>query len=107
MALIKVGRTQLVWPGRYRSMRESDIEQYLVDRVKELGGECRKVKWIGRRGAPDRVVMMQGKGTIWVEVKAPGGKPKPHQSREHARMRNKGQQVEVVDSFQRVDEVLA
>lgn len=95
-------------------MRESDIEEYLVKRVKELGGECRKVRWIGRRSAPDRVVMLpndprigQWPQTIWVELKAPGVKPRPHQLREHKRMRDMGQEVEVVDSFERVDEVLA
>lgn len=95
-------------------MRESDIEKYLVERVKALGGEVRKVKWIGRRGAPDRLVMLpsdpsigQWSATIWVELKAPGEKAKPHQAREHERMRHMGQQVEVVDSFERVDEVLA
>ena len=30
--------------------RESHIEAYLVKRAKELGGEVRKVKWIGRTG---------------------------------------------------------
>lgn len=39
-------------------MRESQIEKHLVKRVKELGGECRKVRFIGRRGAPDRLVML-------------------------------------------------
>jgi hypothetical protein len=89
-------------------MRERDIEAYLVKRVTELGGEIRKVKWIGRNGAPDRVVMMADvtPHTIWVELKAPGEKPKPHQLREHTRMRIAGQRVEVVDSFERVDEVL-
>lgn len=94
--------------------RESQIEDYLVRRVKELGGEVRKVKWIGRNGAPDRVVMFVGSGkcgctlpqTIWVELKAPGEKPKPHQVREHQRMRTMGQRVEVVDSFEGVDGVL-
>lgn len=87
-------------------MRERDIEKYLVERVKAIGGEVRKVKWIGRRGAPDRLVMLPGK-TLWVELKAPGEKAKPHQVREHERMRRTGQRVEVVDSFERVDEVLA
>jgi len=87
-------------------VREGDIEQYLVDRAKALGGEVRKVKWIGRHGAPDRLVMSPGK-TLWVELKAPGEKPKPHQAREHERMRKMGQRVVVVDSFERVDEVLA
>lgn len=97
-------------------MRESTIEQYLVDQVKTKGGEVRKVKWIGRHGAPDRIVMLPptplGEGirlpgkTLWVELKAPGEKAKPHQVREHERMRRMGQRVEVVDSFERVDEVL-
>jgi hypothetical protein len=39
-------------------VRESDIERHLVQRVKALGGEVRKVQWIGRRGAPDRLVMV-------------------------------------------------
>lgn len=98
-------------------MRESDIESYLVERVKALGGEVRKVKWIGRRGAPDRLVMLppgiaicpgpEYGRTMWVELKAPGEKAKPHQLREHARMKAMGQRVEIVDSFERVDEVLA
>ena len=86
--------------------RESEIESYLVDRVKALGGEVRKVKWIGRNGAPDRLVMLPWK-TVWVELKRPGEKAKPHQVREHARMRDMGQCVEVIDSFEGVDEVLA
>lgn len=97
-------------------MRESYIEQYLVDRVKELGGEVRKVQWIGRKGAPDRLVMLPdcydgtvvtlGGATIWIELKAPGEKAKPHQLREHDRMRKMGQRVEVIDSIEGVDEVL-
>lgn len=89
-------------------MRESVIERYLVQRAKELGGEVRKVKWIGRNGAPDRLVMLpdRARSAIWVELKAPGEKCKPHQVREHERMRRMGQRVEVVDSFERVDEVL-
>jgi len=102
-------------------MRESVIERYLVKRVKEAGGEVRKVKWIGRRGAPDRVVMLPSRDlltanpsvvryvypvTAWVELKAPGAKPEPHQAREHKRMRRMGQHVVVIDSFQQVDELL-
>lgn len=86
--------------------RESDIESYLVERVRDMQGEVRKVKWLGRHGAPDRIVMVPGR-TIWVELKAPGEKAKPHQVREHERMRRMGQRVEVVDSFEGVDEVLA
>lgn len=97
-------------------MRESDIENYLVERVKALGGEVRKVKWIGRRGAPDRLVMLppgivvypgpEFGYTIWVELKAPGEKAKPHQTREHERMHRMGQRVEVIDSIEGVDALI-
>lgn len=88
-------------------MRESDIESYLVAQAASRGGQVRKVRWIGRNGAPDRVVMLPGGRVIWVELKAPGQKAKPHQAREHARMQAMGQLVAVVDSFDGVDEVLA
>lgn len=97
-------------------MRESDIEDYLVKRVREMGGEVRKVKWLGRNGAPDRLVMLKGihNHAIWVELKAEGLTAlfphTPHerqQHREHERMRAMGQRVVVIDSLKGVDEVLA
>lgn len=107
---------------------EAKIEKYLVKQVEALGGEVRKVKWIGRRGAPDRLVMLPelrkrvrhdgprgttyadklvcAAATIWVELKAPGKVPEPHQAREHERMRKMGQRVEVIDSMEGVDNLL-
>ena len=96
-------------------MRESEIERHLVKRVKELGGECRKVQFIGRRGAPDRLVMLPAMAcadrqddplSVWIELKSTGVKPEPHQLREHARMRAMGQRVEVIDSIEGVEELL-
>jgi hypothetical protein len=96
-------------------MRERDIEAYLVKRVKAMGGEVRKVQWIGRRGAPDRLVMLPRTWSvsgnlctaIWVELKAPGVKAEAHQVREHQRMQAMGQRVVVIDSLKGVDEVLS
>lgn len=86
-------------------MRESDIEKYLVKRLKQSGAEVRKLKWIGRRGAPDRVVLYNGL-TVWVEVKAPGEKLEPHQEREHARMSAAGQILFTIDSLDGAEEVI-
>lgn len=101
-------------------VRERDIERHLVKRVKELGGEVRKVQWVGRCGAPDRLVMLPKQSpeeaqfpfgrkarTTWVELKAPGVKPEAHQLREHERMRAMGQRVVVIDSIEGVEELLA
>lgn len=76
---------------------ERDIEKYLVDCVKQAGGEVRKVKWIGRNSAPDRRIML-GNGA-WAELKAPGNYPTPAQAREHVRMMNTGEIVVVIASF--------
>jgi hypothetical protein len=98
--------------GRKIRLNERDIERHLVTRVKALGGECRKVQWIGRRGAPDRLVMLPAeyfddtRCTTWVELKAPGVKAEPHQLREHERMRAMGQRVVVIDSIEGVDALL-
>lgn len=93
---------------------ERDIERELVKRVKKAGGEVRKVKWIGRRGAPDRLVLLppkkhpvsgvtllQGR-TIWVELKAPGKKPRRNQERELRALADAGQTVYVIDSIESV-----
>ena len=103
-------------------MRESDIERYLVRKVKASGGEVRKVKWVGRDGAPDRLVMLPkpwGNSsfplhqTIWVELKRPGKAAtfpadahERKQHREHERMRKMGQRVEIIDSIEGVDRLL-
>lgn len=102
-------------------MRERDIEAHLVKRVKALGGEVRKVAWVGRRGAPDRLVMLpyptywqspvsqeyERHYAVWVELKAPGKKAEPHQLREHNRMRKMGQRVVVIDSIEAIEELLS
>lgn len=87
-------------------MKESEIEAYLVRQVKAAGGEVRKCTWVGRRGAPDRLVLLPGRAAWYVELKAPGKMPNQIQVREHARLRELGQQVAVIDSMEGVDFLL-
>lgn len=86
-------------------MLEREVEAYLKKAAERIGGEVRKVQWIGRRGAPDRLVMIQGH-VLWVELKAPGRKPQAHQEREHKKMRKKGMLVFVIDHPDKVDALL-
>lgn len=92
-------------------MLERDVEDYLVRRVAAMGGEVRKVQWIGRKSAPDRRVMLNG--GVWVELKRPGALAtfpsnahERQQAREHHRMRVQGERVEVIDSFAGVEQLL-
>lgn len=95
-------------------MRESKIEAHLRQRIEAIGGLCYKFVSPGRRHVPDRIVLLpmrdialwRGKPigrTIFVELKAPGKKPTPGQLREHARLRELGFQIEVLDSIEAVD----
>ena len=73
---------------------EGKLRAKLKARVEAYGGEIRAVAWLGRRYAPDVMVLLpycEGKidrsQHLFVETKAPGGKPTVGQEREHERMR--------------------
>ena len=87
-------------------MRESLIEDYLVSEVKKLKGEVRKVKWIGRNGAPDRLIFLPAYSPF-VELKKPGKEPTAAQKREHKRMRICGMIVLVMSEYEHVDKFIA
>lgn len=83
-------------------MRESQVAKYLVKRVESLGGEVRRVEWIGRRGAPDVLVLLPMRH-CYVEEKRPGEVPTTIQLREHERLRAAGIEVLVIDSCELVN----
>ncbi|NWL89997.1 VRR-NUC domain-containing protein [Paenibacillus sp. 79R4] len=87
-------------------MRERDIETYLRDRIKAVGGWAPKWTSPGNSGVPDRIVFLPGGHTIFVELKAPGGKPRPLQLAQHKRLRGLGYDVRVIDSREQVDDLL-
>ncbi|WP_447875375.1 VRR-NUC domain-containing protein [Serratia fonticola] len=79
-------------------IRESVIEANLVKQVKAAGGTAYKFTSPGRRGVPDRLVLLPGGRAVFVECKAPGEAPRPDQVREHNRLRALGFSVVVLDS---------
>lgn len=87
-------------------MREHDVENYLRDRVKDAGGIAYKFVSPGNNGVPDRIVMLPGVHDIFVELKAPGGKPTALQRNQHKRLRALGRDVRVIDNKEQVDVML-
>jgi hypothetical protein len=85
---------------------EGKIVAAIKSVVKELHGEVRKCQWVGRIGAPDLLIMLPG-WHFWVEVKAPGKKPKAHQQREHKLMAESGCEVRVYDAASAVAKLIA
>lgn len=84
---------------------EGKVVAYVKALVKSMGGHVRKCRWEGRVGAPDMLVMLEGRH-FWIEAKAPGEEPRPVQLKEHKTMRTVGGcAVYVVDSPAAVDEL--
>ena len=83
-------------------MREREIERKLVNAVKVAGGIC--PKWVapGFDGVPDRIVLMPGGKIAFVEVKAPGEKPRPLQVSRHELLRQLGFKVFVLDGVEKI-----
>jgi len=80
-------------------MLESYVERKVCDYAKRRGWLVRKLQWIGRHGAPDRVFVKSGR-IVFVEFKAPGRKPTKNQEQEIARLRREGCEVHVVDDIE-------
>ena len=84
-------------------MLEKEIEKYLVQRVKAVGGKA--YKWVspGNDGVPDRIVFWPNGQVDLVELKAPGKKPTALQLSKHKELEDLGQTVWVADSKEAVD----
>lgn len=83
-------------------MRESEIEKYLVNKFNAAGAQVRKLQFLCRNGAPDRLIMWRGK-VVFVELKATGEKMRPDQQREFMQMKSAGVHVYCIDSKEKVD----
>ena len=57
-------------------MREKQVEAKLVRAVREAGGMCPKLVSPGLAGMPDRLLLLPGCRIGFVEVKAPGERPR-------------------------------
>lgn len=88
-------------------MTEKQIEKYLWDRAKELGGIA--LKWIspGFTGVPDRIVILPHGRIAFAELKAPGKTPPKRQKSVIKLLIKLGCKVEVIDSKLKVDSFLA
>ena len=87
-------------------MREVTIERYLYDQVKKAGGYAYKFVSPGRRGVPDRLIVMPGGVTWFCEVKTPQGKLSPLQVAEITQLRALGCNVSVIWSKKDIDELM-
>ena len=87
-------------------MREARIEVKLKVEIERRGGLSLKFVSPGWAGAPDRLVLMPG-GRLWfVELKAPGKRPRPLQEKRIAELTGRGFRVRVISSLGELEEFL-
>ena len=84
-------------------MLESQIERYFCREIKKLGGRTLKLTPPGMAGMPDRLVLLPGGRVVFVELKAPGEKPRPLQRKRARELWGLGFGVVFIDSYQGVD----
>lgn len=87
-------------------MKEKYVEQKLVLEVKRRGGICPKWTSPGTVGMPDRLVFLPDGKFGMVEVKAPGGRPRPLQLSGRRLLRSLGFWVYVLDDPAQIGGIL-
>lgn len=86
-------------------MLEKQIEQKLKEQIESLGGKAFKFISPGNSGVPDRIVLLNGQ-CYFVELKKPGGKPRPLQKVIHEQFEKLGFHVYVISSLEEVEDFI-
>lgn len=88
-------------------MREKAIEQKLTAAVKAKGGIALKLTSPGFDGVPDRLVLLPHGKIGFVELKAPGRKPRTIQIKRMAQLMKLGFKVFVIDRPEQIGGVIS
>lgn len=87
-------------------MLEKEIEQKLVKAVKQRDGFCIKFISVGFNGIPDRLVLLPKGRMAFIELKAPGKKPRALQIRRIKQLSALGFACYVVDNIDEIGGVI-
>ena len=87
-------------------MRERTVEQALTRAVQAHGGLCWKFTSPGLAGVPDRIIILPEGKVGFVEVKAPGQKPRPVQQHRLNQIRTLGATAIVIDHPDQIEGAL-
>ena len=88
-------------------MREKTIEQKFRKAVWDAGGLALKFTSPGFDGVPDRLALLPGGRMAFVEIRAPGEKPRPLQLARHRMLRRLGFKVYVLDAAEQIEKIIS
>lgn len=87
-------------------MLERKIEQKLKKEVERVGGLCLKFTSPGMAGVPDRLVLLPHGKICFAELKAPKQKLRPLQLKRKEQLEALDFKVHVIDSYDKIQEVV-
>lgn len=87
-------------------MREKDIEQILIRKVKKRDGLALKFISPNVNGVPDRLVLLPKGKIAFVELKAPGKKMRPLQIKRKTQLESLGFLVYCIDRKEEIEGVI-
>lgn len=87
-------------------MKEQFLEKKLVQAAKNHEGWAMKLVSPGTSGVPDRLLLMPGGIAAFVEVKAPGKKPRPLQIAQMNKLKKLGFPVFVLDDADQIHTII-
>ena len=87
-------------------MLEKTIENKLTLAVKKAGGIAPKFVSPSFAGMPDRLILLPDGKFAFVELKAPGQKPRQLQIARHRLLRKLGFKVYVLDDIDKIGEII-
>lgn len=87
-------------------MEESRLERRLKKAIENLDGVALKLTVPNKRGMPDRMILLPGGRIYFVEMKAPGEKPRLLQRKRAKQLKALGFSVYCLDSDEAIDNFL-
>jgi len=87
-------------------LRESELEKKLKTEIRKRKGLALKFLSPGNAGVPDRLVLLPGGNSFFVELKAPGKKPRELQKEWLSKLRRVGFRALVVASEEELIDLL-
>ena len=85
---------------------EAEIERKLIKEVKKIGGKALKLVSPGYAGVPDRLILIAIGHIGFIEVKAPGKKPRKLQIKRHKELRELGFKTYVLDDINQIGGII-
>ena len=87
-------------------LSESQLEEKLCKKIKELGGMALKFISPGRAGVPDRIILMPCRKIYFVEMKSLRGEINPIQEYVVEKFKNLGFEVKILNSDEKIKNFL-